>query len=197
MKIAIVDTGGANLASVKNAFLRLGADSELTSSWTEIERADRVILPGVGAAPDCMARLDANQVTQRLSTLTKPVLGICLGMQILYEWSEEGGTKGLGILPGKVRKIEAAPGKPVPHMGWNQVRVLRDTPLFQGIPDGENFYFVHSFKAEDSKSDLAFTEYGGERIPAAAAKGRFLGVQFHPERSGSMGARLLRNFLEL
>jgi imidazole glycerol-phosphate synthase subunit HisH len=196
MDVAIIDSGGANLASLQFAFERLGAAAEVTSDATAISRAPRVILPGVGAAADAMQRLRNAGAADLLPTLKQPVLGICLGMQLLFQRSEEGSTECLGVIPGTVRRLRPAPGLPVPHMGWNQLAPVRDDPLLEGIALNDYVYFVHSYAVPVSDITLATTEYG---IPVSAIvrKGNFWGAQFHPERSAATGARLLANFLRL
>lgn len=194
--IAIVDTGGANIASVTNAFERLGRESRLTRDRTEIESASHVILPGVGAAADSMARLRGHGLVDSLRGLRQPVLGICLGMQLLFESSEEGDVACLGILPGRVRRFANQSGFPVPHMGWNRVRFDKQSPLATGFDDEEYFYFVHSYFVPEGTWVRGRSDYP-EAFPAAVSRGNFHGVQFHPERSAAAGARLLRNFLSL
>jgi glutamine amidotransferase len=191
--IAIVDTGGANLASVLNALERLGAKGEVVSDPARVRAAERAILPGVGAAPEAAARL-RGPLGEAVRGLQVPTLGICLGMQLFFDGSEEGSARGLGILPGTVRLL-APRGLTVPHMGWNAVeRVDGEEPLLEGIADGTYFYFVHSYAAPDGDWVKAACDYGG-RVPAVVRKGNFIGVQFHPERSGTAGARVLKNFL--
>lgn len=201
MKIAVIDSGGANIASVRHALSRLGHEGEVTADPAAIRAADRVLLPGVGAAADAMARLEAAGLVPVIRSLEQPVLGICLGMQLLFEGSEEDGGIGcLGILPGRARRFAVAPGRPVPHMGWNRVRASGDADpgghrLFDGIPDGSHFYFVHSFAVPIGPDTLGVCDYGAP-FTAVAGRRNFAGTQFHPERSGPWGARLLRNFLE-
>lgn len=195
-EVVIADTGGANLASLQFAFARLGALTRVTADGSTIASADRVVLPGVGAADQAMQRLRDAGLTTVIRTLTQPVLGICLGMQLLYQASEEGDTKCLGLLPGSVRRIEAAPGRPVPHMGWNELRLSSDDALLEGITSRHYAYFVHTYAAPVNGETLAETDYG-ERLSAVVRKGNFCGAQFHPERSGRTGARLLENFLRL
>ncbi len=192
----IIDSGGANLASLQFAFERLGARTHVTADPGEITSASRVILPGVGAAADAMRRLRNSGIAALLPTLTQPVLGICLGMQLLSDHSEEGSTECLGIFPATVRRLQPAPGLPVPHMGWNQLAPLRDDPILEGIAPNEYVYFVHSYAATVSAITLATADYG---IPVSAMvrKGNFWGAQFHPERSAGTGARVLANFLRL
>ena len=193
----VVDTGGANLASIVCALERLGACADVTLDVGRIGAAERVILPGVGAAGESMRRIAEAGLRERLVTLRQPVLGICLGMQLLFESSEEDDSECLALLPGRVARIEPAPGVRVPHMGWNGVRVAADAgPMWQGIPDGAHFYFVHSYAAPVGPFVRATTDHGAS-IPAYVATENFHGVQFHPERSADCGARVLRNFLEL
>jgi imidazole glycerol-phosphate synthase subunit HisH len=192
----IIDSGGANLASLQFAFERLGAKTQVTADADEIRSAPRVILPGVGSASDAMARLRSNQVSSLLPTLKQPVLGICLGMQLLFERSEEGDTECLGILPTAVRRLQPRDGQPVPHMGWNQLSLVREDPLLQGITPADYVYFVHSFAAPVSDVTLASADYG-TTLSAIVRRGNFWGTQFHPERSAHVGARVLANFLNL
>jgi imidazole glycerol-phosphate synthase subunit HisH len=196
MDTVIIDSGGANLASLQFAFERLGAATQVSCDASTIRQARRVILPGVGAAADAMQRLRNSGVAGLLPTLTQPVLGICLGMQLLFSRSEEGSTDCLGILPETVRRLQPSPGLPVPHMGWNQLAPLREDPILEGIARDDYVYFVHSYAVPVSAVTLATTDYG---IPVSAVvrKGNFWGAQFHPERSAGTGARLLANFLRL
>jgi glutamine amidotransferase len=199
--VVVIDSGGANLASLMHALRRLGTAAEVSTDVARIRSASHVLLPGVGAAPDAMARLQAAKIDVLLPTLTQPVLGICLGMQLLFDASEEvvtgaAATPCLGLVPGRVTRMAASPERPVPHMGWNQMELLRDDPLFDGIADGEYMYFVHSFAAPVSGDTLVACDYGG-RFTAAVRRGNFRGVQFHPERSAAAGARLLANFLAI
>jgi glutamine amidotransferase len=192
----IIDSGGANLASLQFAFERLGARTHVTTEADEITSAARVVLPGVGAAADAMQRLRNSGVATLLPKLTQPVLGICLGMQLLFARSEEGSTDCLGILPETVRRLRPAPGLPVPHMGWNQLAPLRDDPILEGIIPNDYVYFVHSYAAPVSAITLATADYG-IAVSAVVRKDNFWGAQFHPERSAATGARLLANFLRL
>lgn len=192
----IIDSGGANLASLRFAFERLGASTHVTAKPAEIAAARRVILPGVGAAGDAMKRLRESGVAALLPTLKQPVLGICLGMQLLFSHSEEGSTNCLGIIPAGVRRLTPAPGLPVPHMGWNQLNRLWDDPLLEGIGASDYVYFVHSYAAPVSGVTLATTDYG-KAVSAVVRQGNFWGAQFHPERSAAAGARLLANFLRI
>jgi glutamine amidotransferase len=195
-EVVIIDSGGANLASLQFALGRLGARAVVSAEPERIEAAPRVLLPGVGSAGDAMQRLRAAGVDRVLPTLRQPLLGICLGMQLLFERSAEGDTPGLGILPGSVDRLVAVPGRPVPHMGWNTVEPVRADPLLEGIPPGEHFYFVHSYAARPGAGTVATADYGGA-VVAVAGRDNFRGVQFHPERSGAAGAKLLANFLRL
>lgn len=194
MNLVLVDSGGANIGSVRYALQRLGAESRLSSDPAEIRAADRVILPGVGAAAPGMARLRELDLVDTLRGLRQPLLGICLGMQLLFEASEEGEVECLGLLPGRVGRLPESPGVRVPHMGWNQVRGLRGSPLLEGIADEAYAYFVHSYAAPVTDDCIASAEHGA-RFAAVVARGNVCGAQFHPERSAAVGARLLRNFL--
>lgn len=194
--LAIVDSGGANIASVKFALERLGAAGELTADPAVIRAADRVILPGVGSAAEGMRRLRDRGLVACLRALRQPVLGVCLGMQLLFEASEEGPTPTLGILPGRVSLLPAAPGVSIPHMGWNTLQLVRPSPLLAGIDPATRFYFVHSFAAPVDTHTLAAAEHG-TRFAAVVQRGNFHGAQFHPERSGEAGARFLQNFLAM
>ena len=196
MEAVIIDSGGANLASLQYAFERLGARTQVTSDARTITSAARVILPGVGAAADAMQRLRQSGVAALLPALTQPVLGICLGMQLLFRRSEEGPTDCLGILPDSVRRLRSEPGRPVPHMGWNQLSGLREDPLLEGIAHHDSVYFVHSYAVPVSSITLATAEYGVP-VSAVVRRGNFWGTQFHPERSAATGARVLANFLRL
>ena len=192
----IIDSGGANLASLQFALERLGARTAVSSDARTIAGAPRVLLPGVGSAADAMQRLRRSGLAELLPTLRQPVLGICLGMQLLFQRSAEGTTECLGIFPGTVHQLEAARGRPVPHMGWNQLTEPREDPLLEGIGPGEYFYFVHGYAVATSEVTLAQVEYG-QAVSAVVRRGNFWGTQFHPERSASAGARLLGNFLRL
>ena len=195
--LAIVDSGGANIASVRFALERLGVQSELTADPVVIRAAERVILPGVGAASEGMKRLQAKGLIDCVRTLKQPVLGVCLGMQLLFEESEEdGGVQTLGLIPGRVALLPDSPGVTVPHMGWNNLAIKRDTPLLRGFDATTRFYFVHSFAGPVNEFTLASCEHG-TAFAAVVQRGNFSGVQFHPERSGAAGAQLLKNFLEM
>jgi glutamine amidotransferase len=198
--VAVIDSGGGNVGSVRYALERLGARSVLTADPATIASADRVILPGVGAAAPAMARLRALGLVETIRRLQQPLLGICLGMQLLYESSEEGEATCLGLLPGRITKLPAGPGVRVPHMGWNILQkhdagAGRDA-LLAGLGEGDQAYFVHSYAAPVTADTLASTDYG-QRFAAVVGRGRCFGAQFHPERSAAVGARLLANFLAL
>jgi glutamine amidotransferase len=193
--VAIIDGGGANIASLRFALQRLGADSELTTDPDTIRAAARVILPGVGAAADAMEKLRTAGLDKVIPALTQPLLGICLGMQLLFESSAEEDTTCLGITEGRARLFEVAEDQPVPHMGWNRVEQTRNTVLFDGIPDNSYFYFVHSYAVDVVATTAGCTNYG-RNFTSVVRKGNFMGTQFHPERSGKHGAQLLQNFLE-
>jgi len=195
MKVAVVDSGGANIASVCFALQRLGVEASLTGDAAIILGAERVILPGVGAAAPAMARLRELNLVQTLREVTAPLLGICLGMQLLFDASDESDTACLGLLPGRVGRLPGAPGVRVPHMGWNTLEPLRAVSLLDGIGDGAQAYFVHSYAAPVSDDCTAACTHGS-RFAAMVQRGHVAGAQFHPERSASTGARVLRNFLE-
>lgn len=196
MNVAIIDTRCANIASLVFAFARLGAEARPSADWREIAAADRVVLPGVGAAGHAIDNLRRAGLMERIPSLRRPVLGVCLGMQLLYRHTEEGDHAGLGVFAGRVARLPSAPGIRTPHMGWSAVRRVADGPLVDGIEDGAYFYFLHSFAAPVSDDATLAAEHGAT-FTAAAARDNFFGCQFHPERSGAAGARLLRNFLEL
>jgi len=193
-QLAIIDGGGANIASLTFALERLGVKAVLTTDADVIRNAERVILPGVGAAADAMERLRAAALCEVIAELTQPVLGICLGMQLLFEASEEDDAQCLGIIPGKAGKFTPAPDMPVPHMGWNRVSQVRESGILDGIPDGAHFYFVHSFALPVSDATVGKTDYGVE-FSAVVEHNNFVAAQFHPERSGEWGAKLIENFL--
>lgn len=195
MRVTVIDNGGANLASVINAFTRLNADIVVSRDAEEVRRAERVVLPGVGAAGDGMRRLKSAGLDEVIANLDQPVLGICLGMQLLYQRSRENDADCLGVLPGEVTALQGGESISVPHMGWNRLRDIRPHRLLQGIDENSWFYFVHGYVAPLNGVALASTEHG-ERFAAISGRGNFVAVQFHPERSGAPGAKILRNFLE-
>jgi glutamine amidotransferase len=191
VSVALIDLGYGNLGSIEIALRRLGAEVTRTADPDVIRAAERIILPGVGAAGYAMQRIDALGLRGTLTGLSQPLLGICLGMQLLFEASEEDGAQCLGLIPGKVRKLEPAPGRPVPHMGWGRLDTRADTP---GLASGDYVYFAHSFACDDGPHSLAVADYG-RPVPAAVRRGNVLGAQFHPERSSAAGARFLQAFL--
>ncbi|MBQ6337773.1 MAG: imidazole glycerol phosphate synthase subunit HisH [Kiritimatiellae bacterium] len=190
----IVDYKAGNLTSVRLAFDALGAETLVTSDPKAVRAAARVVFPGVGAAASAMANLRALGLVEavREAAVAKPFLGICLGMQILFEHSEEdGGVDLLGVLPGRVRRFPTVPGCKVPEIGWNQVKGLS----VEGVPDGSEFYFVHSYYAEKGPCTAGVTEYAGVEFTAAVRRGRLFATQFHPEKSGRLGLAVLKGFL--
>ncbi len=193
-EVVIVDGGGANIASLNLALQRLGYTGQLSSDPAVIRAASHVILPGVGAARAAMERLQKTGLVSVIPELRQPVLGICLGLQLLFESSEEDDVTCLGILPGRVRRFAPAPERPIPHMGWNQITRKRESPLLDGVPDDSYFYFVHSYAADVSDDTIATIDYG-RPFTAVAGRDNFYAAQFHPERSGLLGARILENFL--
>lgn len=195
MALAVVDSGGANIASVMQALGRLGVEAAFTSEAEVIQRADRVILPGVGSAGAAMNKLRGTGLDQLIPQLRQPVLGICLGMQLLFERSTESDIRMLGIINSDVERLPHATGLRIPHMGWNQVDIHRSDPLLKGLEDGW-FYFVHSYAVPLGDWTLASSQHG-ETFSAVVQQDNFRGAQFHPERSAASGARLLKNFLEL
>jgi len=195
-RLAIIDSGGANIASLQFAVERLGIASDLTTDPQKLLDASHVILPGVGAAADCMGRLQSAGIVDTIRSLRQPVLGICVGMQLLFESSEEGDVPCIGLLPGRVRRFENRDGMPVPHMGWNQLELRRESPLLEDISDGDYVYFVHSYAAPTSADTVASTSYGSS-FSAIVQRGNVHGAQFHPERSAKVGSLLLRNFIRM
>ena len=201
MKIAIIDYGMGNLHSAAKALEKVGAQVAVTRDPELVRQADKVILPGVGAFGDCMKNLNERglaPVIHEVIAAGKPFLGICVGLQMLFEGSEEDpGVAGLGIFKGLVCKI-VAPGLKVPHMGWNSLALQAASPLFQGLPPAAYVYFVHSFHAvpTDESCITAVTDYGGQ-VTAAVGRGLVQAVQFHPEKSSSVGLKILANFKEM
>lgn len=196
VRLAIIDSGGANIASLQFAVQRLGIESDLTTDPARLNQASHVLLPGVGAAADCMGRLKTAGLVQTIRELKQPLLGICVGMQLLFDSSEEGDVACLGLLPGRVSRFPNRSNLPVPHMGWNQLEFAGASPLLNGIRSGDYVYFVHSYAAPVSELTLATTQYGNT-FAAVVQRGNVYGAQFHPERSAEVGAQLLKNFLQL
>lgn len=195
-KLGLVDAGGANLGSVRYALERLQVDVQMVREAADLIGLERVILPGVGAAAEGMRRLHAQGLVQPLRELQVPLMGICLGMQLLFERSEEGDVECLGLLPGIVRRLHPGVGVRVPHMGWNKLLALRESPLLDGVAVGASTYFVHSYAAPVTSDTVAACHHGG-LFTAVVQRGRLCGAQFHPERSAGPGARILQNFLEI
>jgi len=199
--IAIIDYGMGNLFSVEKAFVKLNAEVVVTSDANVIAAADKVVLPGVGAFGDCMKNLEASgliPIIMETAASGKPFLGICLGLQVMFEGSEEAPeTKGLGIFKGIVKKI-VAPELKIPHMGWNSLKMAERSPLLDNLPENPYVYFVHSFHAVPSEENIvtAFVEYGG-KVTAAVGKNNVQAMQFHPEKSSSVGLKILENFVGL
>jgi glutamine amidotransferase len=193
MTLAVVDSGGANISSVLHALRRQGVEPDFTSNADTIRKADRVILPGVGAAGHAMDVLRGHQLVETIRELKQPVLGICLGMQLLFESSEEDDAKLLGLIPARLERLAEAPGLRVPHMGWNSIHSTRPDSFSDPL-DGNWFYFVHSYAAPVGDWTLATAEHGAA-FSALVRQGNFYGAQFHPERSAASGARLLAGFL--
>lgn len=197
MPLVIVDTGVANLASVVFAFERLGVTPVVSQDPSVIAAAERVIIPGVGAAPAAMENIAARGLTAVLQNLTQPTMGICMGMQIIFETLEEGGknTRGLGLIPGTISKLHTG-DLPSPHMGWNTLEPIKSDPILEGITAEDHAYFVHSYAAPISRATLATCKYG--LIFSAVVRHKNVwGCQFHPERSSATGARILSNFLKV
>ncbi|MFM4719201.1 imidazole glycerol phosphate synthase subunit HisH [Aeromonas bivalvium] len=200
-KLVIIDTGCANLASVRMAFERLGVAPQVSRKAADIEQADKLILPGVGTAVAAMKNLNERELVPLIRAAKQPLLGFCLGMQMLAEASEETMSADgrlidcLGIVPGRIRLMKVGDLR-LPHMGWNQIEHDETHPLLKGIPSGSYFYFVHSYALEVTEATIASCDYG-QPFTAIVGRDNFFGAQFHPERSGAAGARLLQNFLEL
>lgn len=193
--VVLVDSGGSNIGSLHYALVRLGVQAAVTADAARLRDATHVILPGVGAAGAGMRKLREAGLIDVTRQLRQPVLGVCLGMQLLFAATEEGDVDCLNLIDGRVRRLPQAPRIRVPHMGWNRLRGVRAHPLLDGIADGAYAYFVHSFAAPVTAETLVACEHG-ERFAAVVQRDNFFGAQFHPERSGAVGARLLQNFLE-
>lgn len=196
--IVVVDYGMGNLRSVQKAFEYLGCEVKVSNSPSEVKSAPAIVLPGVGAFKDCRQNLEKTSLIEPIISFLekgKPFLGICLGMQMLFSFSEEGKVEGLSIFKGAVKRLP--PRNKVPHMGWNNVFYEKDSLLFKGIKEGSYFYFVHSYYVEPGEKVTAgYTEYS-VKIAAAVEKGNIFGVQFHPEKSGKLGLKILENFRRL
>lgn len=204
--IAIVDYGVGNLFSLSSSLKALGIESELTADPTRLQQADQVILPGVGAFGDAMKKLQAtglDQAVKQLAASGKPLLGICLGMQLLFDSSEEFGQQaGLGLIPGRVVSLKEAFEQKgidlkVPHIGWNPITIKQTNPLLKNIQEQDQFYYVHSFYATDCEPYLVATSEYGVSVPGIVAKDNVYGTQFHPEKSGKVGLALLQAFAEV
>lgn len=195
MKLVIIDTACANLTSVRFAIERLGVTPEVTADPARIQAADRVILPGVGTARAAMRNLQQLELVPVIRNLQQPVLGICLGMQLLTDWSAEGNVDCLGVIPARTERLLAG-DLPLPHMGWNTLQAAADNPLMRGLEQDPWCYFVHSFAVAADGYSIANTTYG-QTFAAMIRNRNFFGAQFHPERSGKTGAQILKNFLEL
>ncbi|MDN3667201.1 imidazole glycerol phosphate synthase subunit HisH [Algibacter miyuki] len=193
MKLVIINYGAGNIKSIQFAFKRLGVDAILSNNPEEILAADKIIFPGVGEASSAMKMLEESGLADLIPTLKQPVLGICLGMQLMCKTTEEGNTKGLGIFQTDVKRFDHS--VKVPHMGWNVIKDLK-SDLFKGLKDNEYMYLVHSYYAEHCNETIAKTDYG-LNYASALQHNNFYGVQFHPEKSGTEGAKILQNFLDL
>lgn len=195
--IAIVDYNAGNTCSVINALNRLNIDHILTADPLDIEKADKIILPGVGHAKAAMDNLEKRNLTDVLKAAKQPFLGVCVGMQLMASMSTEGPTQALGIVDNIVQRFEfESNAMKVPHMGWNRIHKTSDHPVFAGINDGSFVYFVHSYYMPQNEHSICTTNYGIS-YSAAICRDNFVGVQFHPEKSGPIGERLLKNFVEL
>jgi len=195
IRLAVIDSGVANIGSVCYALERLGVAPTLVRSAAELEQAERALLPGVGSAGAAMTRLRELDLIDAIRRFPRPLFGICLGMQLLFERSAEGDVEGLGLIPERVEKLRESAGVRVPHMGWNRLNKRIDSPLLEGIAEGAQAYFVHSFAAPVGDYTLASSAHG-DAFSALVRRGNIAGAQFHPERSAAVGARLLQNFLE-
>jgi imidazole glycerol-phosphate synthase subunit HisH len=194
--VVIIASGGANIASLQFALQRLGTTSAVSANARKIREASHVILPGVGAAAHAMSLLRQHNLDSLITSLDQPVLGICLGMQLLFEGSEEGEAQCLGIIPGRAARLRCDSSHPVPHMGWNTLEIDRPGGLLDDLNPNDYAYFVHSYALPLGPATIASSDYGSP-FSACVQWRNFFGVQFHPERSAKVGARLLQNFLDL
>ena len=194
--VVIIASGGANIASLQYALQRLGATSAVSANARKIRNASHVILPGVGAAAHAMSRLRQQNLDSLIPLLQQPVLGICLGMQLMFEASEEGEVQCLGMIPGRAARLPCDSSHPVPHMGWNTLKIDSPCALLEGLQQNDYAYFVHSYALPPGPATVATSDYGLS-FSACVQWRNFSGVQFHPERSAKVGAQLLRNFLSL
>jgi glutamine amidotransferase len=192
--IAIIDYKAGNIASVSNALKRLGANYVVTNQHQELDNADKIIFPGVGHARSAMNSLEENGLDSWLKNTQKPVLGICLGMQLLFESTEEGDTKTLGIIAGRLKKFDSTHEK-VPHMGWNVFLDFKNHIVLNGTQKNDYVYYVHSYYAPVTPETIATSSYAGVEFASVVAVNNFMGMQFHPEKSGDAGLKLLNNFL--
>lgn len=192
-QIGIVAYKAGNIASVVNALARLGQNARLVSDPAELTHIDKLIFPGVGHARPAMEQLQSTGMDKAIRAFHRPVLGICLGMQLMASYSEEGAMQGLGLFPGSIKLFNGR--SKVPHMGWNRIYNLK-TPLFDGVEEGSHVYFVHSYYMPENGSTIAHCDYEGQ-FAAAASHKNFFGLQFHPEKSGAAGMKILQRFLEL
>jgi imidazole glycerol-phosphate synthase subunit HisH len=200
MMIALIDYGAGNVRSVHKALMAVGADVAVTDDPEVVNGAEKVVMPGVGAFGDCMTRLNRLgliPVIHKIVAQDVPFLGICVGMQVLFDYGEElGGHSGLGLLPGRVVRFNLPSEYKVPHTGWNQIRPVETVPILDALPDGAWAYFNHGFSCQARPEDtLAVTDYGSD-FPSVVGRGRLYGVQFHPEKSQGVGLALLRSFVE-
>ena len=193
---AIIATGGANLASLTFALKRLGTKARVTEDPNVVMDANHVILPGVGTALDAIKRLERIGLKNTIPRLTQPVLGICLGMQLLFSGSDEDDTQCLGIIDGQAHRLKTDPKLPIPQMGWNQLQLVGKSPLLKNISEGSYVYFIHSYAVPEGSYTRASCNYG-QKFSAVVEQKNFYGTQFHPERSGLSGAKVLANFLKL
>lgn len=194
MTLVVVDACGANISSVLGALRRLGCEPTVTADAQVITSAERVILPGVGAAGNAMERLHTHGLVDVIPKLSQPVLGICVGMQVLFSGSDEDNVDCLGVFDARLKKFAADLELPVPHMGWNRLKILQEHPLLTDLSTESWCYFVHSYRADSFVGTVAESHYGTP-FTAVVAKDNFMGVQFHPERSADAGSRVLNNFL--